>query len=121
LATGLTREQIDALPAYREHPDLYDERQRLAIEWGEAVTLMRARGDDALFARLKAHFSDQEIVELTMAAAVWNMTNRLNESLHTHLEDHAAAIRPVTHVEQEALLEYVRRVTGATLADAHGA
>ena len=85
------------------------------------MTLMHARGDDALFARLKAHFSDQEIVELTMAAAVWNMTNRLNESLHTHLEEHAAAIRPVTHVQQEALLDYVRQVTDATLTDAQGA
>jgi predicted HAD superfamily Cof-like phosphohydrolase len=85
------------------------------------VTLMNARGNDALFARLKAHFSDQEIVELTMAAAVWNMTNRLNESLHTHLEEHAAAIHAVTHVEQEALLDYVRQVTDATLTDAQGA
>jgi len=85
------------------------------------VTLMRARGDDALFARLKEHFSDQEIVELTMAAAVWNLTNRMNESLHTHLEDHAHAIRPVTHVTQDALFDYVRKVTDATVADAHGA
>ena len=82
---------------------------------------MRARADDALFTRLKAEFSDQEIVELTMATALWNMTNRLNESLHTHLEEHSAGARPVTHVGQEALLEYVRRVTEATLADAHGA
>ena len=81
---------------------------------------MRARGDDALFARLKERFSDQEIVELTMAAAVWNLTNRMNESLHTHLEEHATGTRPVTHVSQEALLEYVRRVTDATIADAHG-
>jgi hypothetical protein len=83
----------------------------LAIEWGEAVTLNLAGGDDALFARLATHFSDQEIVELTMAAALWNMTNRLNESLHTQLDEHAAGSRPVTHVEQEALLQYVRQVT----------
>jgi hypothetical protein len=83
----------------------------LAIEWGEAVTLNRAGADDALFERLRAHFSDQEIIELTMAAALWNMTNRLNESLHTQLEGHAAGGSPVTHVEREALLQYVRQVT----------
>jgi hypothetical protein len=83
----------------------------LAIAWGEAVTLNLAGGDDALFARLKTHFSDQEIIELTMAAALWNMTNRLNESLHTQLEQHAGGGPPVTHVEQEALLRYVRQVT----------
>ena len=82
--------------------------------------MLRARDDDALFSWLKAEFSDQEIVELTMALALWNMTNRLNESLHTHLEEHATGTRPVTHVSQEALLEYVRRVTDATIADAHG-
>ena len=85
----------------------------LAIAWGEAVTLNLAGGDDALFARLKTHFSDQEIIELTMAAALWNMTNRLNESLHTQLEAHTAGGSPVTHVEREALLEYVRQVTQA--------
>jgi hypothetical protein len=83
----------------------------LAIEWGEAVTLNLAGGDDALFTRLETHFSDQEIIELTMAAALWNMTNRLNESLHTQLEEHTAGGRPVTHVEHEALLQYVRQVT----------
>ena len=41
-------------------------------------------------------------------------------ALHTHLEEHATGTRPVTHVSQEALLEYVRRVTDATIADAHG-
>jgi hypothetical protein len=46
-----------------------------------------------------------------MAAALWNMTNRLNESLHTQLEQHAGGGPPVTHVEQEALLRYVRQVT----------
>ena len=46
-----------------------------------------------------------------MAAATWNMTNRLNEFLYTPLEAHAVAIRPVTHVSQQALLDYVRRVT----------
>ena len=85
----------------------------LAIEWGEAVTLNRAGADDPLFERLRAHFSDQEVIELTMAAALWNMTNRLNESLHTQLDVHTAGASPVTHVEQEALLQYVQQVTQA--------
>ena len=72
---------------------------------------MRASGDDALFARLKASFSDQEIIELTMAAAVWNMTNRLNEALHTQLEQHLGTLPTVTRVSRDALLEYVRKVT----------
>jgi hypothetical protein len=84
----------------------------LAIEWGEKVTLNTARRDDGLFERLQQQFSEQEIVELTMAAALWNLTNRLNESFRTPLEVALPGARPVTHVAHEALLEYVRHANG---------
>ncbi len=89
----------------------------LAIELGEKVTLNTARHEGDLFTRLRRHFSDQEIVELAMAAALWNLTNRLNETFHTPLEEPASGGRPVTEVPQEALLEYVRRVTAPLPAE----
>jgi alkylhydroperoxidase family enzyme len=107
----LTEEQIAALGDNRAHPGLFDERQVLAIEWAAKVTLNTARGDDLLFERLQAQFSEQEIVELTMSTALWNLTNRLNESFRTPLETALSGTRPVTHLAHEALLEYVRRVT----------
>ncbi len=87
LEAGLSPEQIAAIEGdeWRES-ELLDEPQRTAVAWAEAVTLLRARDDDALFARLQSHFSDEQIVELTVLCGMWNWSNRLTEALHVELE-----------------------------------
>ena len=65
-------------------PDL-DDRQKAAIRWAEAVTLLTARDDDAAFAAMKRHFSEKQIVELTVFCGMWNYSNRLCEALHVDL------------------------------------
>src|ERR1700704_4185855 len=54
---GLTQAQIKAAQGsdYMCSPDL-DDRQKAAIRWAEAVTLLKAREDDAAFTEMKAHF-----------------------------------------------------------------
>ena len=59
------------------------------MRWAEAVTLNKAAGDDALYADMKGQFRDAEIVELTMVCAMFNMINRLNDSLRVPIEDTA--------------------------------
>jgi alkylhydroperoxidase family enzyme len=66
-------------------PDL-DERQKAAIRWAEAVTLLTARGDENAFAAMRQHFSEKQIVELTVFCGMWNYSNRLCEALHIDLE-----------------------------------
>ena len=75
---GLTQAQIEAAQGsdYMNSDDL-DERQKTAIRWAEAVTLMRARGDDDAFAAMNKHFSEKQIVELTVFCGMWNYSNRL--------------------------------------------
>ena len=87
LEAGLAPEQIEAIKgeAWRESP-LLDERQRAAVAWAEAVTRLTARDDDELFAALQTHFTDREIVELTVLCGMWNWSNRLTEALHVELE-----------------------------------
>jgi alkylhydroperoxidase family enzyme len=63
-----------------------DDRQKAAIRWAEAVTLMQARDDDDAFAAMKRHFSEKQIVELTVFCGMWNYSNRLCEALHVDLE-----------------------------------
>ena len=63
-----------------------DERQKAALRWAEAVTLMRARDDDDAFAAMRKHFSEKQIVELTVFCGMWNYSNRLCEALHVDLE-----------------------------------
>jgi alkylhydroperoxidase family enzyme len=84
---GLSEAQIKAAQGkdYMASPDL-DDRQKAAVRWAEAVTQMTARDDDEAFAAMKRHFTEKEIVELTVFCGMWNYSNRLCEALHVDLE-----------------------------------
>ena len=84
---GLSEAQIKAAQGkdYMASSDL-DDRQKAAIRWAEAVTLMQARDDDDAFAAMRRHFSEKQIVELTVFCGMWNYSNRLCEALHVDLE-----------------------------------
>ena len=84
---GLTDAQVAAArgDGYMTSP-LFDERERAAIRWAEVVTNMTAREDDEAFAEMKKHFSEKQIVELTVFCGMWNYSNRLCEALHVDLE-----------------------------------
>ena len=86
-ALGLTEPQLEALQgdAYKLSP-LFDEREKAAIAWAEAVTLNTAKRDKALWETMRGLFTDAEIIEITMAAAMFNMINRLNDTFWTELE-----------------------------------
>lgn len=66
-------DKFDALANYRESP-LFDERERAALDYASEVTRNRRVSDD-LFERLRKHFSEREIVEITFANAVENFYN----------------------------------------------
>ncbi len=76
-AAGETEQRLYLLSAWREAP-FYSERERAALEWTEAVTLV-AQNDvpDELFARASEHFSEKELVDLTLAVTTINAWNRL--------------------------------------------
>ena len=94
---GLTEAQIAAAQGsdYLSSADL-DDRQKAAIRWAEAVTLMQARDDDDAFAAMQKHFTEKQIVELTVFCGMWNYSNRLCEALHVDLE------RPDKRIEFQA-------------------
>lgn len=74
---GESEQRIYLLSAWREAP-FYNERERAALEWAEAVTLIA--GDhvpDEVYERVKSHFTDEELVNLTLAVATINAWNRL--------------------------------------------
>ena len=84
---GFSDEQVRAAQgsAYMESP-LFDDRQKAALRWADAVTSMTARNDDEAFAAMKRHFTEKQIVELTVFCGMWNYSNRLCEALHIDLE-----------------------------------
>jgi alkylhydroperoxidase family enzyme len=63
-------ELYDNVAAYASYPG-YTPRQRLAIEYAERFALDHASMDDAFFERLRAVFSDEEVLDLTLCVAVF--------------------------------------------------
>ena len=84
---GMTEAELEAMMGddWKTSP-LFDERDRAAIAWSEAMTRNTAQRDKAAWEAMKAHFSEPEIVEISPACATFNMINRLNDSFHTNLE-----------------------------------
>ena len=90
-AIGETNQRIDVLPAWREAP-CYTDRERAALGWTEAMTrLSEGRDHELAYAALKAHFTDEEQVKLTVAINIINGWNRLAVGFGVWME--AAAIR----------------------------
>jgi len=61
--------------------DLFSAGEKAAIAYAEAITATGQKVDDALFARVREHFSEPEIVELTAAAALENFRSKFNTAL----------------------------------------
>ena len=60
---------------------LFSEAERLALEYAERITYTDQKVDDAFFARLKQHYSEAQIVELTAAIAFENFRSKFNPTL----------------------------------------
>ena len=79
-AAGETEQRIYALSAWRETP-FFTARERAALEWTEAVTLVsETHVPDEVYARVAQHFDEAEMVALTFAVVVINSWNRLSVS-----------------------------------------
>ena len=79
-ALGLSDEKILALADYAASP-LYDETERLVLEYADTMTITGRDVSDELFERLKARFSEDEIVELTAIISWENSSSKFNRAL----------------------------------------
>jgi AhpD family alkylhydroperoxidase len=80
---GETEERLYLLGAWREAP-LYSDRERAALAWTEAITMIADNGaPDTDYALLKEHFSDEEQVKLTILITTINTWNRVNVGFGT--------------------------------------
>jgi AhpD family alkylhydroperoxidase len=93
-ARGETEERLYLLDAWRESP-LYTERERAALAWTEAVTLVaQTHVPDAVFEQARRQFAEDELVELTLLVATINAWNRIAigfRSVHPTKDARAAA------------------------------
>jgi AhpD family alkylhydroperoxidase len=80
---GETEQRLYLLNAWRESP-VYTDRERAALAWTEAVTLVaETHVPDDVYEKVRAQFSEAEIVNLTMMVATINAWNRLAISFRT--------------------------------------
>jgi AhpD family alkylhydroperoxidase len=75
---GEGEQRLYGLAAWRESP-YYTERERAALEWTEAVTLVAdSHVPDAVYETVRGHFGAKELCDLTLALAAINAWNRLS-------------------------------------------
>jgi len=80
---GETEQRLYELNAWRETP-FYTDRERAALEWTEVLTLVsETHALDESYERLRAHFSDKEIVDLTYIISAINVWNRIGIGLRS--------------------------------------
>ena len=79
---GDTQQRVFLVSAWKESP-LFSERERAALAYTEAVTLISNAGvPDALYEETREHFSEEELVKLSVAIGMINVWNRLCVPFH---------------------------------------
>jgi AhpD family alkylhydroperoxidase len=87
-ARGETEQRLFAVPVWRETP-FFASRERVALAWTEAVTEIARDGDsDALSDEARTHFSERDLVDLTVAVIAINAWNRLAVTFRPTLGNH---------------------------------
>jgi AhpD family alkylhydroperoxidase len=82
---GVTEQQLLELPRYRDS-GAFSELERLVLDYAAAITTTPARVTDEQFDRLRPHFTDAQIVELSTAIAIENFRARFNHALGMHAQ-----------------------------------
>lgn len=91
LRLGIPEEKFDAVWDYRTSP-LFTEAERVAIEFTVAASSQPNDVTDELFARLKRHWTDGQIVEIVGVIALFGFLNRWNDTMATPLEEEPTRI-----------------------------
>ena len=80
MQAGVAEEKIRAVESAATSA-LYDETERAALAYAEAMTITGRKVDEALFARVRARLDEAQIVELTAAVALENFRSKFNTAL----------------------------------------
>lgn len=90
-AMGETEQRLYLLTAWRDAP-CYTERERAALAWTEAVTLVANTQDvpDAVYEEARRHFDEKHLVDLTLAIIAINGWNRFNVAFRTTVGDYVS-------------------------------
>ena len=88
-AAGESEQRLYLMDAWREAGSLYSERERAALAWAEAVTRLKdGNVPDEVYDQASSEFSEDELIELTMAVIAINTYNRINIAFKTPAGDY---------------------------------
>jgi alkylhydroperoxidase family enzyme len=88
---GISQEKLDAIWEYGESP-MYSEAERVALDFALAAGAVPNAVDAALMERMKAHWTEQAIVQILGAVCLYGFLNRWNDSMATDLEESPRAM-----------------------------
>jgi AhpD family alkylhydroperoxidase len=92
-ARGETEQRLYMINAWREVPHLYNDRERAALAWAEAVTQLEdGQVQDEVYEIARQEFSQAELVQLTLAIVAINGWNRFNVAFRTPAGNYKSAI-----------------------------
>ena len=77
---GVSTEKIEALSDHAKSP-FFSEAEKAALDYADAITDTNRDVDDELFARMRRHYDDDTIAELTMIIAWENASSRFNRAV----------------------------------------
>ena len=80
MQAGATDDKIRQVPTWRES-DLFSAMEKDALEYAEKMTITGEKITDELWGRLRGHFTEAQLVELTAAVAVENFRSKFNVPL----------------------------------------
>jgi alkylhydroperoxidase family enzyme len=86
LREGCSEAQVDALRDWRQHVELFDEKQRAALALTDKMT-RDVHADDASWQDVRRQWNERELVELVVTIASYNMVSRVIGTLQIHSED----------------------------------
>src|SRR3954464_4877687 len=96
-ANGETEQRLYGLDAWRETP-YYSARERAALEWTEALTLVSETGvPDEVYERVRQQFAENELAHLSLAIVAINGWNRLNVAARTVPGEYVAGSVEAVH------------------------
>jgi AhpD family alkylhydroperoxidase len=85
---GETEQRLHMMDAWRETP-LYTERERAALSWAESITnITDGHVPDKVFETARKEFSEEELIDLTLAITTTNTYNRINIAFRTPAGDY---------------------------------
>jgi AhpD family alkylhydroperoxidase len=93
-ARGETEQRLYMISAWRDVPHLYNDRERAALAWAEAVTRLENQEiPDAVYDEASQKFSEAELAQLTLAIVAINGWNRFNVAFNTPAGNYKSPIK----------------------------